>query len=227
MNDASARFSQGLDGANASLTEHATATGRTLSELSASFQTTMAADKAALVDGMTSVIEDARTNLREFVKTASLEAATSGLSTAAANVTESLVTSGKSLTEFLKRLEALDGRAEAALHNVDALGASVERASISAMEMSQALSKASNGTATIDVEPVRAALAQLAQTVRRLDSATTSAESGYVDAMDRASGSIRTKADDMTTATARLSAAFVSLSDELARSAGFFASHLK
>jgi cytochrome c556 len=227
MNDASSRFSQGLDGANATLTQHVAAAERTLSEISATFATAMSANNASLVDQMSSVIDEARTNLREFVKAASLETSSSGLSSAAAQMTSSLVNSGKKLTDLLKRLEALDGRAEEAMRNVDSLGASVQQASTSALEMSQALGRASNGTATLDVEPVRAVLQQLAQTVRRLESAATSAESSYVNAMEHAAGSISSKADDMTSATERLSGAFVSLSDELARSAGVIARQLK
>lgn len=192
-----------------------------------SFAETMSAKSDDLFKQMSGVIEEARANLDRFVKDASLEARSSALANAVANVTASLVKSGDDLNRLFTHLEGLESRAATAMKNVDELGTSAERASKAAVEVSVALGRVSTGTAALDLAPVGAALAQLSRSVQELDSATASAEQSYTVASERAVTSMRTKADELKTATEMLSNAFVSVSTELSRSAAVIADNIK
>jgi ABC-type transporter Mla subunit MlaD len=203
--------------------DEAASSERAMREQSISFAETILAKSGELFKQMSGVIEEARTSLNQFVKEASLETSSSALAKAVSDVTASLVKSGEDLSRLFKHLEALEGRAATAMKNVDSLGTSAERASKAAVQVGEALGRVSTGTAALDLEPVRAALAQLGQSVQRLDSATASAEQSYTVASERAVTSMRSKADELKAATEMLSNAFVSVSTELSRSAGVIA----
>jgi cytochrome c556 len=249
MSDASARFAAGLADANDVLTRQVgdvvegarsrlngfidsaslevSGAERAMREKSLAFAETVTAKSEELFERMRGVIEEARTSLSRFVQDAAMEKSSSALAKAVADVTASLVKAGEDLSALFKHLEALEGRAATAMTNVDALGASAQRASKSAAEVGDALGRVSSGAAALDLEPIRAGLAQLSQSVQRLESAAASAEQKYATASDRAVDSMRAKTEDLNLATKELSDAFVSVSTELSRSAAVLAETVK
>ncbi|MBV8369611.1 MAG: hypothetical protein JO036_11890 [Candidatus Eremiobacteraeota bacterium] len=181
---------------------------------------------AALFKQMSDVIEEARKSLQDFVRAASLEAPTSALSAAIADVTMAFSKVRKQVNGAFQSFETLESRGTAAVHSVDALDSHLRHASESATAMSDAFVKASAQAAALDAEAVRDSLAQLRESIERLNRATAGAEQRYMTVADEAIGSMTAKTQDLTTATELLSGALVSMGDEVAETAGAMAARM-
>lgn len=214
-----ARLRDATDAASRDLSECQHAMG----EATAAFAGAMSSNNAALFKQMSDVIEEARKSLQDFVKAASLEAPTSALSTAIADVTTAFSKARKQVNAAFQSFETLESRGAAAVHSVDALDAHLRHASESATAMSDAFAKASAQTAALDAEAVRAALAQLRESIEKLNGATARAEQRYAAECNEAIGSMTAKTHDLETATELLSGAFVSMAEELGETAGVMA----
>ncbi|HEV3088468.1 MAG TPA: hypothetical protein VGX96_14730 [Candidatus Elarobacter sp.] len=223
IHDARARLREAVDAASSELSQSQSSMG----EATAKSAETMSANNAALFKQMSDVIEQARSSLQDFVKAASLEAPSSALAAAIADVAAAIAKGRKQVTGAFQSMEALEGRTAAATSSVEALDTHVRRASESAAAMSEALARASAGTAALDADPVRVSMAQLRESVERLNAATARAEQRYAAASDEAVGSIASKAKDLTTATEMLSDAFVAMAEELGQTAGVMAGRVR
>jgi hypothetical protein len=128
---------------------------------------------------------------------------------------------------LFKSLEGLQRGSAAAVGDLDALSAGVRRASESTKAMSDALGRISASSAAIDLDSVRAGLAQVGDRLQSLGASATSAEQRYVAASETAIGSMRSKTEDLTEATRRLSDAFVAVANELTQSTTIISDALK
>jgi predicted transcriptional regulator len=196
---------------------------RDMAEQSASCVAAMSANNQTLLAQLGVVIEQARTSLRDFVKEASLEESSSALAKAIADVTASLSKTSGELSALFQSLEALRGRASGSAGDLDALSASVQRASSSAVAMNDALGRVTANTTVLNLEPVHAGLAQLGTRLQDLGSTAATSERQYVSASEAAIGSMTARTKELREATDRLSNAFVAISEELAKSSGVLA----
>jgi transcriptional regulator of heat shock response len=249
LNEASSRFDERLTATNASLSgdisemiaetrtslakfvqqasADVTSSQRDMAQQSASCVATMSANNETLLTQLRGVIDQARISLRDFVKEASLEESSSALAAAIAGVTASLANTSGELSALLKSLEALGARAAGSVGDLEALSTSVRDASDSAVAMNGALSRVAANTTVLNLEPIYAGLAQLGNRLQELGATAASAERQYVSASQAAVGSMTARTDELREATERLSNAFVSVAEELAKSSTVLTEHIR